>query len=800
MWLRRWFEPGSPARISSTGPILLILLILLFLGATGTMIPVRAQSGLDLVVPTVRVVSAGGEELGVIEVAAINGSPGAGTPGPVLFVPGPGAPASTFSPPGTFDAVIRGGVVEAINLEGNTPVPADGWVLSIPPQEIGSAIRAGLKLGARVNVDLFSVEAPAESVTRTISGFDRSRGTDELIVYRPGGGRTRTLTNQWGFEVVVVKDRVTSLGGNNQAIPADGFVLSGHGASADWLRAHAEVGQKVEIRGTQLTLTTDATTVILGAEQALAGARSALARAERGWADVPYGTVKQEIARAEEKLARALALVSVSGTADSGTAGRGPEAVPVAEAIRLAAEARFLAERALLLAIPSASVSLRGAWYRPVETSAEEIATTLDRFAAAGFNALFLEMFWDGRTLWPSDIGKQLDQFRGWDPAAVWVEEAHRRGIELHAWVHIFNVGERGAFSPGPIIEAHPDWALRTFDGSLESPLEPGLVYVDPAAPAVHEYLASLFTELVTKYPLDGFEFDYIRYPAGAGQTATALMTSEAGRAAYRAETGVDPLELRPNRPADAWRQWNQWRMQQVTRFVAEMGAKLRQIRPNLLLSAAVMADPSDARSSKLQDWPTWLKEGYLDFISAMAYAEDDVEWVRGRASEMARQAAAGGKAFAATGITTSSGPLAVAQAEAVLEAANAGVVFFAFNYADGGQLWQLRSGPFRLPASPPYRTAEAARRLGERIRERLSGKEPGDPLYQAARAHPDLAREVEAALSDPVSSRGLERLHAALARLAETTATAPPDGAGAAGEWLLDQIDWLIRAAGPET
>lgn len=785
MQLWRLFETGRSRRL---WPVWLV-----FLAAAGTMIPARAQSGLDLVVPTVQVVSAGGEEPGVIKVAAINGSPGAGTPGPVLFVPGPGAPASTFSPPGTFDAVIRAGVVEAINLEGNTPVPADGWVLSIPPQEIGSAIRAGLKLGARVNVDLFSVEAPAKSVTRTISGFDRSRGTDELIVYRPGGGRTRTLTNQWGFEVVVVKDRVTSLGGNNQAIPADGFVLSGHGASAAWLRAHAEVGQKVEIRGTELTLTTDATTVILGAEQALDRARSALARAERGWADVPYGAVKQEIANAEERLARARALVS-------GTAERGPEALPVAGVIRLAAEARFLAERALLLAIPSASVSLRGAWYRPVETSAEEIATTLDRFAAAGFNALFLEMFWDGRTLWPSDIGKQLDQFRGWDPVAVWVEEAHRRGIELHAWVHIFNVGERGAFSPGPIIEAHPDWALRTFDGSLESPLEPGLVYVDPAAPAVHEYLASLFTELVTKYPLDGFEFDYIRYPAGAGQTATALMTSEAGRAAYRAETGVDPLELRPNRPAGAWRQWNQWRMQQVTRFVAEMGAKLRQIRPNLLLSAAVMADPSDARSSKLQDWPTWLKEGYLDFISAMAYAEDDVEWVRGRASEMARQAAAGGKAFAATGITTSSGPLAVAQAEAVLEAANAGVVFFAFNYADGGQLWQLRSGPFRLPASPPYRTAEAARRLGERIRERLSGKEPGDPLYQAARAHPDLAREVEAALSDPVSSRGLERLHAALARLAETTATAPPDGAGAAGEWLLDQIDWLIRAAGPET
>ena len=81
-----------------------------------------------------------------------------------------------------------------------------------------------------------------------VSGENIPRGADQLVVYR---GRKSTGTNKWGKEAVCARDgRVTEIrpwGVGDSAIPAGGFVLSGHGKSADWIGNSLSVGDTVEI-------------------------------------------------------------------------------------------------------------------------------------------------------------------------------------------------------------------------------------------------------------------------------------------------------------------------------------------------------------------------------------------------------------------------------------------------------------------------------------------------------------------------------------------------------------------------
>ena len=80
--------------------------------------------------------------------------------------------------------------------------------------------------------------------TFAISGYNRERGADELIIYN-GSGNTKT--NSYGFEACVVDGRVISCGKNNNVIPNDGFVVSGHGEAADFLANNLCIGARAEI-------------------------------------------------------------------------------------------------------------------------------------------------------------------------------------------------------------------------------------------------------------------------------------------------------------------------------------------------------------------------------------------------------------------------------------------------------------------------------------------------------------------------------------------------------------------------
>ncbi len=274
--------------------------------------------------------------------------------------------------------------------------------------------------------------------------------------------------------------------------------------------------------------------------------------------------------------------------------------------------------------------------------SAEGLAEVFDRLALAGINTVFVETLNAGYPIYPSAIAPQQNPLiQGWDPLATAVDLGHERAMAVHAWIWVFATGNqmhnRILNQPqsflGPVLTAHPTWAGRDNRNRVIPP-DQTKPFLDPANPDVRAYLLALEEEIITQYPVDGLQLDYIRYPfqdPGANRT---YGYGQAARQQFRALTGLDPLNLSPRPTArtaaaraqqiEHWQQWTDFRIQQVTQFVEESAQLVRQRRPEIVLSTAVFALPTGERLQKIQqDWEDWARRGIVDWVVLMSYAQD---------------------------------------------------------------------------------------------------------------------------------------------------------------------------------
>ena len=93
----------------------------------------------------------------------------------------------------------------------------------------------------------------------------------------------------------------------------------------------------------------------------------------------------------------------------------------------------------------------------------------------------------------------------GYDPLQYVIEQAHIRGIEVHAWFNVFSAASTAAGTPAA---EHPDWVCRDGNGNpmtSHRALSPGLA-------AVREYTMDVAMEIVNNYDIDGIHLDYIRW------------------------------------------------------------------------------------------------------------------------------------------------------------------------------------------------------------------------------------------------------------------------------------------------
>ena len=161
------------------------------------------------------------------------------------------------NPYGAEVAVVDGKVVAAQNGVGNMAIPAGGVVLS-GHGDAASWLRAYAPVGAAVvfhNVGdppppppptYPTTQVTVGGQTLAVDGVDARRLANNLIVYTPGFGAS-TQTNAYGYEAAVVDGTVVAVqsGVGDLAIPANGYVLSGHGTARSALAAVAKVGARV---------------------------------------------------------------------------------------------------------------------------------------------------------------------------------------------------------------------------------------------------------------------------------------------------------------------------------------------------------------------------------------------------------------------------------------------------------------------------------------------------------------------------------------------------------------------------
>ena len=258
------------------------------------------------------------------------------------------------------------------------------------------------------------------------------------------------------------------------------------------------------------------------------------------------------------------------------------------------------------------------------------LAQVFDRLASAGINTVYFETINAGYPIYPSRVAPaQNPLIQGWNPLESAVKLAHERGIELHAWIWVFAVGNdrhnellgQPSSFLSPVIQAHPDWININNYGELRNTRD-RKVYLDPANREARAYLMRLINE-ITAYNVDGLQLDYIRYPFQDPSGSYTYGYGKAGREQFQQLTGVDPVNITPKNN-QLWNQWKQFKTEQITSFVAEVSQFLKQQKPNVILSVAVFSNPEQERIMKIQQqWEVWAKNGYVDLIVPMTYAMD---------------------------------------------------------------------------------------------------------------------------------------------------------------------------------
>lgn len=448
------------------------------------------------------------------------------------------------------------------------------------------------------------------------SYFPGGRGANKLVIYTPNYG-IHTGTNEFGTEAIVEVNTVTSLSGADSTIPSNGLVISGHGIAKNWINQNITVGSKVyvDVFNNKITVYTTSDSYTYEARAKIKEAKSMMDYYKNSIDDYNYNLPASHIQIAENYLKIA--------------ENENKNSIILKQYTQ---EAIDEANMAIKTSVPYIKNETKGVWIRPTEKNADQIIATLDNLKANGFNSVFLETYFHGKTIFPSQTMNkygftvQNEIFEGFDPLDVWIKEAHKRDIKVHIWFQSFYVGNQSPdYNPSSILAVRPDWGNKTKKNANSpkatmSASEHNGYFLDPANPEVHEFLLDLLSEIIDRYKPDGINLDYIRYPnATAGNDMNAWGFTEYARNDFKNQYGKDPIELTTSDVQ--WYDWNQYRRNNVTNFVKQVGELGKE--KNVYISAVVFPDRASALASKQQDWRTWSVNNYINGFTPLFLTYD---------------------------------------------------------------------------------------------------------------------------------------------------------------------------------
>jgi uncharacterized lipoprotein YddW (UPF0748 family) len=285
------------------------------------------------------------------------------------------------------------------------------------------------------------------------------------------------------------------------------------------------------------------------------------------------------------------------------------------------------------LRLPSVPREFRGVWVAtvgnidwpskpglPVTTQQEELIAILDRAQSLHLNAVIFQVRPAGDALYESQIEPWSEYLSGrqgvapeprWDPLKFAVDEAHARGLELHAWFNPSRAKDASAKCPLTIrhIGVQRPSAMKRYGTVL---------WMDPSDSVVRRHTVRVVLDVVRRYDIDGVHIDdyFYPYPQRDWRGRAVSFPDAAAYERYRKNGGG--LDL------------SSWRRQNVDQLVEALYRGVRDVKPWVKFGISPFGiwrpgEPAgvegfDAYEEIFADARRWLREGWADYFSPQLY------------------------------------------------------------------------------------------------------------------------------------------------------------------------------------
>lgn len=284
----------------------------------------------------------------------------------------------------------------------------------------------------------------------------------------------------------------------------------------------------------------------------------------------------------------------------------------------------------MVINLPSLNREFRAAWIASVaninwpskkglstnEQKAEAIAL-LDMLKDSNFNAVIFQARPSADALYDSpyepwsyyltgEIGKAPSPY--YDPLQFWIEEAHKRGMELHVWLNPYRVHHTngGHVTNSSMVNQMPNEIVR---------LKNGMYWFDPAKKSTQDHVSNVVMDLVKRYDLDGIHFDDYFYPYSSYNGGKDFPDYSSWKA-YQNSGGL--------LAKDDWRRENV--NQFIQRIYKEIKAEKNYVKfgispfgiwkPGFPYDITGMSQYDELYA----DAKLWLNEGWIDYFTPQLY------------------------------------------------------------------------------------------------------------------------------------------------------------------------------------
>lgn len=246
--------------------------------------------------------------------------------------------------------------------------------------------------------------------------------------------------------------------------------------------------------------------------------------------------------------------------------------------------------------------SSKGTDISTINTQKNQLISIFNQHKTYGINAIFFHVRPKCDAVYKSDIepwstyltGKQgtAPSDPNYDPLQFAVQEAHRRGIELHAWLNPYRITATGenpaSLASNNVANLHPEWVIKCVNSSTSYPYQ----FLNPGLPEVRAYLLKVIMDIVRRYDIDGIHFDDYFYP----YTEYGTFNDDAAYNSYKGKF-TDKAS---------------WRMNNVNMLLAAINDSIKAVKPWVKFGISPSGNPS-VNTGIYCDTPGWLQGKYTD-------------------------------------------------------------------------------------------------------------------------------------------------------------------------------------------